>query len=804
MKHLFDRIRRSIDHDLSLGYAKQLRWLCFLFVILFLLILIILCMICVIDKDFDMGSVNLPGTAFLLLTDPGNLSGVLPVNHSWLIGIIYAFITIAGAVVFGGLLISLLSNSVQRRVENIASGNVYYRLRDHIVVIGYDTIVPSLMSQIMKKWQDRDVLLLTKKSPVEVREALSTVVDIKSKHLIIYSGQRSSESDLLKLEAETAHEIFIIGNRESDDHDALNIDCLSKLVSMIGKRPPKEKPIVNILLENPATQTVLQSTNLAKKWQNVVNVIPFSFYENWARKALGMKDDKGFLLRVNRNSDEQLNIVVFGMSRMGITLAVEAAHALHFPRKKDGSVRKTILTFISLNADKEMRLFRTRYRQIFEIQSSRYIDFIGSVDNQEAALPVIKEMPPTYFTGKDADFLDIEFEFVRGDAFSEDIHHLLSERIEKDYRRLALFACTGKDTTDMNIALYMPEMVLRHADLFVRQHHSGLLLDWLRERSKVEKGLYSRIYPFGMEDTTFDLEHLDQRMGVLINYYYCNHDEKPDLFSEDYVLGKAEQEEANSAWSNGAAVADQWSSSYCCMSFDRKLAQWGITSLEPSNIENIKEVINGNIDELGYIEHNRWNMEKLLLGFRKPHAEEQSEIDECRKTVSDKDKEKKAVCKYLIYKKRHIHDYLRSFDDLANIVWKDLDREKDDVRKIDYDMLRQIPWIIKNCSKLSIITNDMEKKQYIPQPIDTSDIQLPEELNPLLEAMAKNVHETWAQERTSQGWTYGEKRDNAQRHHPCLVPYEDLPEEEKVYDRNTSTETLKMILKSGFKIEKDG
>ena len=92
------------------------------------------------------------------------------------------------------------------------------------------------------------------------------------------------------------------------------------------------------------------------------------------------------------------------------------------------------------------------------------------------------------------------------------------------------------------------------------------------------------------------------------------------------------------------------------------------------------------------------------------------------------------------------------------------------------------------------------KKQYTPHPIDTSDIQLPEELNPLLEAMAKNVHEIWAQERIAQGWTYGMKRDDVLKHHPCLVPYEDLPEEEKEYDRNTSIGTLKLIVKLGFKI----
>lgn len=96
----------------------------------------------------------------------------------------------------------------------------------------------------------------------------------------------------------------------------------------------------------------------------------------------------------------------------------------------------------------------------------------------------------------------------------------------------------------------------------------------------------------------------------------------------------------------------------------------------------------------------------------------------------------------------------------------------------------------------------MKANNYIPNPVDTTDIQLPDELTPLLEAMAKNVHEIWAQGRINQGWIYGEERDDAKKHHPCLVPYEELPEEEKVYDRNTSVETLKLILKLGFVVKK--
>lgn len=91
---------------------------------------------------------------------------------------------------------------------------------------------------------------------------------------------------------------------------------------------------------------------------------------------------------------------------------------------------------------------------------------------------------------------------------------------------------------------------------------------------------------------------------------------------------------------------------------------------------------------------------------------------------------------------------------------------------------------------------------YIPQPIETGDIKLPEELELLVEDMSKNVHEVWAQTRIAQGWTYGIERKDDLKQRPCLVPYEKLSEEEKVYDRNTSVETLKLILKLGFKITK--
>ena len=92
---------------------------------------------------------------------------------------------------------------------------------------------------------------------------------------------------------------------------------------------------------------------------------------------------------------------------------------------------------------------------------------------------------------------------------------------------------------------------------------------------------------------------------------------------------------------------------------------------------------------------------------------------------------------------------------------------------------------------------------YKPQPIDVGDVVLETSLNALVEALAENVHDTWARGRMDQGWTYGPARDDAAKKHPCLVPYAELPESEKEYDRNTAMSTLKLICKMGYNIIKE-
>lgn len=91
-------------------------------------------------------------------------------------------------------------------------------------------------------------------------------------------------------------------------------------------------------------------------------------------------------------------------------------------------------------------------------------------------------------------------------------------------------------------------------------------------------------------------------------------------------------------------------------------------------------------------------------------------------------------------------------------------------------------------------------RRYNPQPINTADVEIPKDLMILTEQLAENTHDVWALARMNEGWTYGPERDDVKKTHPCLIPYNELPDSEKEYDRNTALETIKLILKMGYVI----
>lgn len=134
-------------------------------------------------------------------------------------------------------------------------------------------------------------------------------------------------------------------------------------------------------------------------------------------------------------------------------------------------------------------------------------------------------------------------------------------------------------------------------------------------------------------------------------------------------------------------------------------------------------------------------------------------------------------------------------------------------------LIEHIAWVCRMLTRRRASQSLMQMVDYLSREYDlnspfatmfndvpslSTDEDLPPELLPLIELMAENVHNVWMATRRQQGWKYGPVRNDATKEHPCMVPYDELPEEEKVYDRRSSSETIKFIRRQGFEIKRLG
>ncbi|XP_056873644.1 ryanodine receptor 3 isoform X3 [Takifugu flavidus] len=94
-------------------------------------------------------------------------------------------------------------------------------------------------------------------------------------------------------------------------------------------------------------------------------------------------------------------------------------------------------------------------------------------------------------------------------------------------------------------------------------------------------------------------------------------------------------------------------------------------------------------------------------------------------------------------------------------------------------------------------TQFLSQSSFIPTPVDTSQVVLPTHLDNVRDKLAENIHELWGMNKIELGWTYGKIRDDNKRQHPCLVDFVKLPETERNYNLQMSSETLKTLLALG-------
>ena len=315
-----------------------------------------------IDKDVPMGRLL---QLICLFIDPGNIVEVPPYLRWFSL-----LVVVLGLILFCGLLISVISNMLERRVERYREGDIVYPLQNHIVIIGFDNMVPTLIQQICDDthYGNCHILIQSTQPAQEIRSKIHTELDAKNeKRIVVLRARRDSIEELEKLYTTKAREVFLIGERNEHDHDSLNIDCLKKIVD-IHKRCNKCSLIpFTVLFEYQTTFAAFQLTDLSAEWRKYIEFHPFNFYEGWAKKILVSRQyGKGENCieyppldreAITYESEKHVHLVIIGMSRMGVAIGVEAAHLLHFPNFCRDKNIKSVITFIDENADREMNFF---------------------------------------------------------------------------------------------------------------------------------------------------------------------------------------------------------------------------------------------------------------------------------------------------------------------------------------------------------------------------------------------------------------------------------------------------------------
>lgn len=573
--------------------------------------------------------------------DPGNQH--LAHNDVRWLALIISF---TGSLFMSGLLISTFSNIIERRVERVRNGLIYYRMYRHVVILGFDNMVPALVRQIFetKQYTGCDILLQTAGDVEAVRMKLRSELSPQQfKRVVVVYGSRTAADSMRKLCFPQAREVFLLGEpnsygQEEPAHDSLNIDALFMLGECMkswyeklfwrhrcGVKAPLK---CNLLLEYQATFTVMQSADIPQWLKTYIDLRPFNYYETWAQKVLvaGRNNDETLHYpSLDReplcyNSPRRVHFVIVGMSRMGIALAIEAAHVAHYPNFVRDKSRKTLITLIDANMEQEMAFFKGRYKALFEQSHSRYIDSVTGKECRQRPSDAYAHLGEDY-----KDYIDVEWQFVNGRLESPAVQALLTEWSKEPDDLLTVAVCFNRQRESLAASLYLPDELYRNQIpvwVFQRESATTLLMTaGFYDKKNGESNpvsRYANILPFGMENECFDVKYDYVKYAKRVNYVYDYYNSKRNIPVTFPVS------ELDEKWNTRLSIQNKWSNIYNANSIPFKLRSVGYDSTKSDAIKCFTPEVTAT---LSIVEHNRWNVEKLLLGYRPVTEEEQKKID---------------------------------------------------------------------------------------------------------------------------------------------------------------------------------
>lgn len=627
-------------------------------------------------------------------SDPGNQvsletgSSELSVEPTSFHRLFAAIVSTLGAIFFGGLLISTLSNIIQRRVDACKDGLAHYNLKNHVVIIGTDPMIYGIINQIARKSED-PIAVLTSENVEEVRMAihanLSNPKD--ADRIILNYGIRNSDNALDNVCITKAKEVYVLGNQsEFDDiecfHDSLNVQCLTHIAHLCIRDNRTGLPCY-VSFEYNTTYHVFQYADLQETVAKHIRFHPFNFYELWAQKVLvsGLSTEADLSYKpldyrniTSEESDEYVHFVIIGLSRMGEAMAMQAAHIAHYPNYRK---RKTRITIIDKDMEDEMFAFKQKCGVLFDLCRSEYIDVNGCHALQEAYSRkqthlLSKRYEHLATDADDKEFIDIEWTFVNGADSHPVVRELLEQYACESKAILTIAVCLNLTHASLGTAMHLPPVFYeKEIPILVQQRKTSAMVNVLNgiESSSGRDSLrYRNLTPFGMVANCYDLQMEDiMRYAMRINAVYTHY------FRTGTDPVSLEDTEATRQWQE-VVTSKRWSNIYAAASIPTKLRCVSIAWQHRATVLS-GSLSDKQVDILAQMEHNRWNVEELLLGYRPVTLAEDRAVD------ADKDRKKDL-------RNKRIHYDIRPYDGLKP------DAQSTSASTYDKMIIRNLPLII--------------------------------------------------------------------------------------------------------------
>ena len=426
-------------------------------------------------------------------------------------------------------------------------------------------------------------------------------------------------------------ELFLLSDTYNENPAEADHEVIVSLAMIADKLMDtstlKEKLTCHLLVQCPSTLRMLQTTDFCEAIRQKMDVYPFTMDEIWSRSITLDYEP------ITIQSEKHIHLVIFGIGGIAEMVAIQAAYVAHYPNYIRNHLLRTRITIIDQQAEQKSKSFIRNYQHLFDNSYYRIV----KPSEEESVTLFHKPM----YEGRRDDFVDIEWEFVAAESWNADLREKLRLWATDEKQLLTVVMANKNGHRNTSEALHLPDVL-----------YQRLIPIYIYSKEEVQMNSFPNIHCFGMENCGYDITLPLVRMAKNVNDVYdrCFEENiKKISASDNHLLFAVEIDpvERDRSWAKLTTVKRM--SSMCnAMTIETKMRSVGLDAHE---WELFYDIPQQDIELLTEVEHNRWSVEELILGYR-PCTDE--ELQKIEADISLKS----------IFKTKKIHYDLRAYNDL--------------------------------------------------------------------------------------------------------------------------------------------